>query len=152
MSHMDFVSAFCSSLAFITIIIFKKGKDIKTFSDDTWTSVSIQERLSQFLKESEGWGRKTTSIPGIFLLKLPSSKTGTRKEALAIEINPINPATSSPTKKRGIVIRSVSELEQITKILTNPKMSELARKMDGINPTEVKSKAKSTDRSDIIEI
>jgi hypothetical protein len=114
--------------------------------------VSIQERLSQFLKESEGWGRKTTSVPGIFLLKLPSSKTGTRKEALAIEINPINPATSSPTKKRGIVIRSVSELEQITKILTNPKMSELARKMDGINPTEVKSKAKSTDMLDIIEI
>jgi hypothetical protein len=152
MSHMDFVSAFCSSLAFITIIIFKKGKDIKTFSDDTWTSVSIQERLSQFLKESEGWGRKTTSVPGIFLLKLPSSKTGTRKEALAIEINPINPGTSSPTKKRGIVIRSVSELEQITKILTNPKMSELARKMDGINPTEVKSKAKSTDMLDIIEI
>jgi hypothetical protein len=114
--------------------------------------VSIQERLSQFLKESEGWERKTTSVPGIFLLKLPSSKTGTRKEALAIEINPINPATSSPAKKRGIVIRSATELEQITKILTNPKISELARKMDGINPTEVKSKAKSTDMLDIIEI
>jgi hypothetical protein len=64
--------------------------------------VSIQERLTQFLKESADWERKTTSVPGIFLLKLPSSKTGTgRKEALAIEINPINPATSSPTKKRG---------------------------------------------------
>lgn len=114
--------------------------------------MSIQERLSQFLKESKGWERKTISVPGIFLLKLPSSKTGTRKEALAIEINPINPATSSPAKKRGIVIRSAAELEQITELLTNPKISELARKIDGVNPTEVKSKAKSTDRSDIIEI
>jgi hypothetical protein len=114
--------------------------------------VSIQERLSQFLKASEDWERKTTSVPGIFLLKLPSSKTGTRKEALAIEINPINPATSSPAKKRGIVIRSAAELEQITELLTNPKISELARKIDGVNPTEVKSKAKSTDRSDTIEI
>jgi hypothetical protein len=114
--------------------------------------VSIQERLTQFLKESEGWERKVTSVPGVFLLKLPSSKTSTRKEALAIEINPINPATSSPTKKRGIVIRSAAELEEIRSILTNPKMSELARLIDGINPTEVKSKAKNTDRSDIIEI
>jgi len=114
--------------------------------------VSIQERLTQFLKESVDWERKTTSVPGVFLLKLPSSKTGTRKEALAIEINPINPATSSPTKKRGIVIKSASELEEIIQILTNPKMSELASKIDGINPTEIKSKAKSTDRSDIIEI
>ena len=97
--------------------------------------MSIQERLSQFLKESEGWERKTTSVLGIFLLKLPSSKTGTRKEALAIEINPINPATFSPTKKRGIVIRSAAELKQITKILTDPKISELARKIDGVNPT-----------------
>ena len=81
--------------------------------------MSIQERLTQFLKESADWERKTTSVPGIYLLKLPSSKTGTgRKEALAIEINPINPATSSPTKKRGIVIRSAAELEQITKILS----------------------------------
>src|SRR5215216_1204957 len=53
---------------------FVKSKGIKTFSGDTWTIVSIQERLSQFLKESEGWERKTTSVPGIFLLKLPSSK------------------------------------------------------------------------------
>ena|SRR5215207_4047778 len=106
---------------------FVKCKGIKTFSGDTWTSVSIQERLSQFLKESGGWERKTTSVPGIFLLKLPSSKTSTgRKEALAIEINPINPATSSPAKKRGIVIRSAAELEQITEILTDPKISELA--------------------------
>ena len=54
---------------------------------------------------------------------------------MAIEINPINPATFSPTKKRGIVIRSAAELKQITKILTDPKISELARKIDGVNPT-----------------
>lgn len=114
--------------------------------------MSIQERLSQFLKESADGERKTTSVPGIFLLKHPNSKTGIRKEALAIEINPINPVTSSPIKKRGIVIRSAAELEEITKILTNPKISEIASKIDGVNPIEVKSKAKSTDRSDIIEI
>jgi hypothetical protein len=112
----------------------------------------LQERLGQFLNESTDWQRKTTSVPGIFLLKLPRSRIGTRKEAIAIEINPTNPVTSSPSKKRGIVIRSASELEEISKTLTNPKVSELAGMIDGINPAGVKARKKNVDSSDIIEI
>ena len=92
--------------------------------------MSMQERLTHFLKDSSDWERKSTSIQGVFLLKLPNSKAGTWKESIAIEINPVNPSTGFPTKKRGIVIRSASELEQITHILTNLKLSELAKKMD----------------------
>ena len=94
--------------------------------------MSMQERLTQFLKDSSGWQRKSTSIQGVFLLKLPNSKAGTWKESIAIEINPVNPSTGFPTKKRGIV-RSASELEQITHILSNLKLSELAKNMDEVN-------------------
>ncbi len=90
----------------------------------------MEERLSQFLKDSTDWERRTTSVPGIFLLKLPGSKSGAWREGIAIEINPVNQTTSSPTKKRGIVIRSAAELEEISKILTNPKISELAGLID----------------------
>jgi len=116
--------------------------------------MSMEERLTQFLKESADWERRSTNIPGIFLLKLPGSKTSTRKESVAIEINPVNQATGYPTKKRGIVIRSASELEEISKIIiANPKVSELANKIDAVNPAEIKSKAKSSAAdSDIIEI
>lgn len=114
--------------------------------------MSVQERLTQFLKDSSDWERKRTSIPGVFLLKLPSSKAGTWKESIAIEINPVNPTTGFPTKKRGIVIRSAPELEQITKILTNSKLLGLAKKVDEVNPPDIKDKAKSNADSDIIEI
>ena len=115
--------------------------------------MSMQERLTHFLKDSSDWERKSTSIQGVFLLKLPNSKAGTWKESIAIEINPVNPSTGFPTKKRGIVIRSASELERITHILTNLKLSELAKKMDEINPSDLKNKAKSNvGDSDIIEI
>ncbi len=115
--------------------------------------MSMQERLTQFLKDSSDWERKSTSIQGVFLLKLPSSKAGTWKESIAIEINPINPTTGFPTKRRGIVIRSASELEQITQILTNSKLSELTKKMDEVNPPDLKDKAKSSaGDSDINEI
>jgi hypothetical protein len=115
--------------------------------------MSMQERLTEFLKDSSDWERKSTSIQGIFLLKLPNSKAGTWKESIAIEINPVNPSTGFPTKKRGIVIRSASELEQITHILTNAKLLEIAKMTDEVNPSDLKDKAKSNaGDSDIIEI
>jgi hypothetical protein len=98
------------------------------------------------------WERRSTSVPGLFLLKLPRSKSGSWREAIAIEINPVNQTTLSPTKKRGIVIRSAAELEQITKILTNPKMSELTRLINNTNPPVVKSKEKKGSNLDIIEV
>jgi hypothetical protein len=51
-------------------------------------------------------GREEQPIPGVFLMKLPSSRT--RQAAIAIEINPVDSAGSA-TKKRGIVVRSASE-------------------------------------------
>jgi hypothetical protein len=47
----------------------------------------------------------------------------------------------------------VSESEQITHIFTNLKLSELAKKMDEVNPSDLKSKANSSSvDSDIIKI
>jgi hypothetical protein len=92
------------------------------------------------------------------LLKLPSLKTtsafaGSGQESIAIEINPVNPTTGSTTKKRGISNkRSSSELEEISRIITNPKLAELAKKIYEVNLPEIKTKARSTADSDIIEI
>ena len=57
-------------------------------------------------------------------------------------------------KKREIVIRSSSELELIKGILTDPKLAELAKKIDEVNPPEIEksAKAKTGNDSDIIEI
>jgi hypothetical protein len=47
----------------------------------------------------------------------------------------------------------VSELEQITHIFTNLKLSELAKKMDEVNPSDLRSKANiSAVDSDTIKI
>src|ERR687887_2116914 len=125
---------------------------MKRIIDNT---MSTEERLAQFLKESKDWQRKTTSIRGIFLLKIPRFKTSAAAaESVAIEINPVNATTGSATKKRGIVIRSTSELELIKGILTDPKLAELAKKIDEVNPPEIEksAKAKTGNDSDIIEI
>ena len=93
--------------------------------------MAIEERLAAFLKDARDWERRATNIPGVFLLKLPSSRT--RQGAVAIEVNPVD-AAGSATKKRGIVIRSASELNEFNRILGNQKLVELASKVDEVNP------------------
>jgi hypothetical protein len=58
--------------------------------------MTIDQRLSTFLKDARDWERRATNIAGVFLLKLPSSRS--RQAAVAIEINPVN-ATGLPIKK-----------------------------------------------------
>ena len=85
--------------------------------------MSTDQRLVQFPNEGRDCEKKATSIPGIFLLRLPKLKS--TAPSLAIEINSVG-ESGCPTKKRGVVIRSSSELEEITKLLLNPKISQLA--------------------------
>jgi hypothetical protein len=91
----------------------------------------VNERLRQFLNDSRNWERKATNIPGVFLFRLPASKG--RPASLAIEINPID-TQGSITKKRGVVIRSASELDEISRLLSHPKVGELPKKIDIVNP------------------
>jgi hypothetical protein len=89
------------------------------------------ERLIQFLNDGRNWERKATNTPGVFLFRLPATKG--RPASLPIEINPVN-TYGSITKKRGVVIRSASELGEISDLLVHPKVSELSKKIDAVNP------------------
>ena len=109
--------------------------------------MSVEDKLSAFLSKSRDWERRPTSIPGIFLLKLPSSRS--RQASIAIEINPVD-AAGAATKKRGIVIRSASELDQFNNILADQKIIELARRIDEVNPKQ--KDEVGTTGSDVFEI
>jgi hypothetical protein len=93
--------------------------------------MTSDERLLQFLKDGRDWERKSTNLPGVFLLRLPSFRG--KPASIAIEINPVS-TSGSPTKKRGIVIRSASELDEINRLLSNPKVINLAKNVDEVNP------------------
>jgi hypothetical protein len=105
------------------------------------------ERLRQFLNEGRNWERKVTNIPGVFLFRLPASKG--RPAYLAIEINAVD-LYGSLTKKRGIIIRSASELDEISSLLGHPKVGDLSKKIDGVNPKREDTTGKSG--PDIFEI
>jgi hypothetical protein len=108
--------------------------------------MTVDDRLLKFLKEGKDWERKATNIPGVFLLKLPLFKG--RSASLAIEINPVDPSGSA-SKKRGVVVRSGVELEEINRLLSNSKLAQLAKNIDEVNP-EKRLSLKS--EGDIFEI
>jgi hypothetical protein len=105
------------------------------------------EWLRQFLNEGRNWERKATNIRGVFLFRLPTSKG--RPASLAIEINPVD-TYGSITKKRGVVIRSSSELEEISRLLSHQKVRELSKKIDTVNPKREATSGKGG--TDIFEI
>lgn len=105
----------------------------------------VDERLVQFLKDGKDWERKPTSMPGVFLLKMPAYKS--KSASIAIEINPVD-SSGAATKRRGIVIKSQSELDQICKMITNPKIIQLTNSIDQINP----EKNQPNKESEVFEI
>ena len=99
------------------------------------------------MREAKDWERKATNVPGVFLLKLPPFKG--RSASLAIEVNPIG-ASGAATKKRGVVVRSTNELQEINKLLSHPKLVELAKRIDDVNPEKLGGA--NTAEKDVLEI
>jgi hypothetical protein len=112
----------------------------------------INDKLAQFLREGQNWEKKATNIQGVFLLKLPASKQS--PSSIAIEINRTNTTTSgsSFTRKKGIIIRSGSELEQFNQLLSNPKVIELAKKIEAINPKTKEDVSNASSDTEVFNI
>jgi hypothetical protein len=91
-------------------------------------SSDINDKLYLFLREGQKWDKKTTNIEGVFLLKLPTSKQ--RPSSIAIEVNPTNTTSSGSviTRKKGIIIRDGSELEQFNNCFLIQKLLNWQRK------------------------
>jgi hypothetical protein len=90
-----------------------------------------EDKLTAFLKTGSDWARMKTTVPGLFIFKLPAYKNNPAR--LAVELNPVD-ESGSPTKKRGLVIRSSQELEEYNKLFQYDKLSSLLKNIDKINP------------------
>jgi hypothetical protein len=105
-----------------------------------------EKKLSEFLESGKDWGKVQTTVPGVFVMKLPGSKN--RDPSLAVEVNPVD-ASGSPTKRRGLIIRSVEELLEFIEILKNEKVESLLEMLEDVNPESLRTGKTS---KDVIEI
>ncbi|MEM4251637.1 MAG: hypothetical protein QW828_07380 [Candidatus Bathyarchaeia archaeon] len=106
----------------------------------------MEAKLAEFLKSGKDWERKGTSLPGVFILKMPTYR-GTPAR-LAVELNPVD-EVGRPTRKRGILLRSAAELIDYKKILGDERLLNLLKNIDSVNP---KPKVEGERKPDIIEL
>jgi hypothetical protein len=88
-------------------------------------------KLAEFLKSGKDWSRLRTSLPGVFVLKLPAYKRSPSR--LAIELNPVG-EDGAPKKRRGLVLRSKAELEDFKQLFQYDKLSKLMEMLEAVNP------------------
>ena len=112
------------------------------------TKETVDNRLTDFLNEGKDWERKQTNVPGVFLLKLPAFRS--RPACIAMEIDAMGQGGGGGNRRRGLIIRTKEDIEQLSNILTNDKVIELASAVEKVNP--VKTGTSSTVDSEVFEI
>jgi hypothetical protein len=105
-----------------------------------------EDRLEEFLRTGGDWEKLRTSVPGVFIQKLPPYRSS--PERLAVEVNPVD-ASGNPTKRRGLLIRSLDEYEAFKEILNDEKLPKLLEMLDAVNPDSARRKRRD---EDVIEI
>src|SRR5438309_5909971 len=108
-------------------------------------SFMSEEKITSFLKTGSDWARLKTSVPGVFILKMPAYRNSPTR--LAVELNPVD-NSGSPTKKRGLVLRSKQELEEFKELFQFDKLTPLLDTLDKVNP-EVKKQVTSRQGEDV---
>jgi len=105
-----------------------------------------EEKLTEFLDSGKEWSRLRTSVPGVFVLKLPTYKRSPSR--LAIELNPVD-RSGNPTKRRGLVLRSMAELVAFNEAYEYDKLTKLIEMLEGVNQSKT-GKGKSEEK--VIEL
>jgi hypothetical protein len=106
----------------------------------------VEDRLREFLGSGGDWERKATTIPGVFVLRMPGA--GRNPPRLAVELNPTD-SMGRPTKKRGLILRSLKELEEFKKLILDEKLRSLLEAVERVCGTMEKAEPA---RGDLIEL
>jgi len=106
------------------------------------------KRLTEFLENGKDWERKQTNIPGVFLIRLPQFRN--RPACVGVELDILNRGGGS-SRRRGIILRTTSELQQLMDVINNTKLLELTSSMEKVNPAQQSSSGANLD-NEIFEI
>jgi len=91
----------------------------------------LEQGIADLLENGEDWARQRTSVPGIFLQKLPAWKR--LPDRVAVEINPADEA-GSPTKKNGVRLFTLAEFEELDKLMSYEGLPTLLEAIAKVNP------------------
>ncbi len=93
----------------------------------------IQEQLKHHLDTGADWEKLETPVPGVYVVRIPSTKT--RGPLLHLEINPLTD-DGKPMKRRGLFVGSKEMLIKFGEALNDDKVFQLIGELEKINPKD----------------
>ena len=91
----------------------------------------IEAQLKNHLTTGADWEKMETPIPGVFVVKVPVTKT--RPSLLFLEINPLK-EDGKPMKRKGLFVASKEMLVKFGEALQDDKVYQLIVELEKINP------------------
>ncbi|MFX1302606.1 MAG: hypothetical protein ACFFBV_00660 [Promethearchaeota archaeon] len=91
----------------------------------------IQAQLKDHLKNGKDWEKMETPIPGVFVVKVPATKT--RPALLFLEVNPLK-NDGKPMKRKGLFIGSKEMYIAFKEALEEDTIYTLIQNVEAVNP------------------
>ncbi len=91
----------------------------------------IEGQLRALLKNGADWEKMEAPIEGVYVVKVPATKT--RPALLFLEINPLKD-NGKPMKRKGLFVGSKEMLVKFGETLQDDKVYELIVELEKINP------------------
>ena len=95
----------------------------------------LQAQLKNHLDKGKDWEKMETPVPGVFVVKVPSTKT--RPSLLFLEVNPLKD-DGNPMKRKGLFVRDKEMLVKFSEALSDDKVYQLITELEQVNPTNSK--------------
>ncbi len=91
----------------------------------------IETQLRNHLKNAADWEKMEAPVPGVFVVKVPATKT--RPALLFLEINPLKD-DGKPMKRKGLFVGSKEMLVKFGEALNDDKVFQLIGELEKVNP------------------
>jgi len=91
----------------------------------------IEAQLRNHLNTAKDWEKMEAPVPGVFIVKVPATKT--RPALLFLEINPLKD-DGKPIKRKGLFVGSKEMLVKFGEALNDDKVFQLIGELEKINP------------------
>jgi len=94
----------------------------------------ISSQLKEHLEGGKDWERMNTPLPGLFVVKVPATKT--RKARLNLELSPLK-NDGTPLKKKSLFIGGEEMFIKYAEMFSNDKAYQIIREIEQINKTQM---------------
>lgn len=105
------------------------------------TKKETNQKLAGMLETSPDWAVAPTTVPGVWIQKMPGTRN--RDPKLAVAVN-LPDDKGQPSKRRHLYIKNLDEIKEYQEIFANEKLVDALKAVGAVNGEDVsESKAEA---------